>query len=284
MYWYEKDRIIEIQVIFWEKQTIFKEETEEGTIRKFMKMISCGNPDVIQCFNSVMLNFLFKKCQYYNIPFLSIMNRNFVSTPETFIRNRKPKGRDNITDNCYDYSPFSKESKEWNFVPQCHGRIVVSLWNHEKNRDLNPNDVLNTHRLCLNYLPILLEQSKYTGHWTNWNNNVLTATWCIKKHNKIHFPYYLSNQSIQRELFDGGYIIKFDRKAVYHSSDHVFIDNVDFPSFYMNIIQKYSLGINNVYDVQNLRDGLICVKIDKKDYYLNTKIPSALCNFNSIYN
>ncbi len=89
------------------------------------------------------------------------MCRNYVPLPKTFIQERYVKKRKLTTDECYDYSQFSEESLEWNFVPQCHGRILLSLWNHEfKDRTQNPNDIETTHRKCLQYLSVVMEQSR----------------------------------------------------------------------------------------------------------------------------
>lgn len=87
--------------------------------------------------------------------------QDYVPLPKTFIQERYLKKRKLTTDECFDFSPFSEESREWNFLPQCFGRILISLWDHEsKDRTQNPNDIETTHRKCLRYLSVVLEQSK----------------------------------------------------------------------------------------------------------------------------
>lgn len=68
--------------------------------------------------------------------FLETMNRPFTNStlvqpnslivPRTIIRDGKPK----ISEDILDYSYFSEETKEYNFVMAVHGRICVGLANH----------------------------------------------------------------------------------------------------------------------------------------------------------
>lgn len=49
-----------------------KEKNETETIKAFFEIVKKGNPDVFQVFNSVLLNFLYKRCLVLGLPFLEV--------------------------------------------------------------------------------------------------------------------------------------------------------------------------------------------------------------------